>query len=97
MLPQPHQGTIMNPILALQNLQVQPFNFSEVLDYGRFKIRVDPTAGRGFFEAAKSGKFKGELHFAGKCLAHVFAPEFPVQVRLALQRANYELGASSVR
>lgn len=77
------------PLAQLQELTVQKLVFRQVLDYGRYTIRIDPDAGRGWFKSEiLSGQTTGTLHFDGKQVVST-SEELPPQVESALHRAGY--------
>lgn len=81
-----------NSIATLQEFSIKKLTFRQVLDFGRYIIRVDPDAGEGYFESeVKIGQFAGKLHLIAGRLASFEAPgdELPPQVKIALQRAGY--------
>ena len=64
---------------------------TQILDFGRYTVRVDPAAGRGWFQSELKGPdFSGTLHFAGLELISA-SRELPPQVRSTLMRAGYSL------
>lgn len=80
--------TAKNPLTALQELITKAFNFSQVLDFGRYTVRVDPVNGRGWFKSEiKTGTFAGILEFDGKY--YRCNEELPPQVAATLERAGY--------
>lgn len=80
-----------NPLASLQEFVVRPADFSQILDFGRYTVRVDPQAGRGWFKSEISvGQFTGTIHIDQQRVVSVSA-ELPPQVRIALERAGYVL------
>lgn len=81
-----------NPLLSLNEFIVKSFVYSQILDFGRYVIRIDPKAGCGYFESEiKVGQFKGRLELSNGRLERFQAPGdvLPPQVAIALQRAGY--------
>lgn len=78
-----------NVLADLHTLVTSQFKFSQILDFGRYSIRVDPMAGRGWFKSEiRTGTFAGTLHFDGKQVISSSEP-LPPQVLSALERAGY--------
>lgn len=78
-----------NPLADLQTLITSQLNFRQILDFGRYLVRVDPDAGRGWFKSEiKTGTFAGTLHMDGKQVISASEP-VPPQVLAALERAGY--------
>lgn len=76
---------------TVQYLVSAPSSFTQILDFGRYTVRVDPAAGRGWFQSdIQVGSFAGTLHFDGLALISC-STEMPPQVRSTLQRAGYDL------
>lgn len=78
-----------NPLTALEELLVSSYHFRQILDFGRYTVRIDTAAGRGYFKSEIGvGSFAGTLHFHGQALIST-SSELPPQVRLTLERAGY--------
>ena len=84
-----------NPLTALQEFLVSSYNFRQILDFGRYTVRIDTETGRGYFKSnIDVGNFVGTLHFQGKLLISASA-ELPLQVKIALERAGYTFSVLS--
>lgn len=74
-----------NVLTPLSDLRVAPV---QILDFGRYTIRIDAQGLYGWFRSEINvGNFTGALEFDGKyfrCDA-----ELPPQVSIALERAGY--------
>lgn len=74
-----------NTLDSLNKLQVATM---QILDFGRYTIRVDPKTGRGWFRSDISqAQLAGDLEFDGKYYRST--EELPPQVVIALERAGY--------
>lgn len=79
-----------NDLANLGDLSVQQYTFSQILDYGRYDIRIDPTRDRGYYATdLAANRDRADLIFTSKRLV---APAIiPLQVKLVLHRAGYDV------
>lgn len=80
-----------NPLTSLQELVTAAYTFKQILDFGRYTVRVDPDSGRGWFKSEiGQGIFAGTLHFDGAQLISA-SDDLPPQVASTLRRAGYTI------
>lgn len=71
--------------------RIKNITFPQVLDFGRYSIRLAPALGLGYFHSQIGvGTFAGTIHLRGIQVVST-SSEMPPQVRLALQRAGYSV------
>lgn len=84
-LPVSNRNRVAELLARIQNIR-----FPQVLDFGRYDIRIAPALGLGYFKSQIDvGTFAGSIHLQGTQVLTT-SYEMPPQVRLALQRAGYD-------
>jgi hypothetical protein len=68
--------------------------YSHDISMGRFEIKIDPTAGYGYFQHKEYADYSGALWFSGKILDDYDGISFiPKTVVLSLRNSGYTVAS----